>query len=325
MTNLWATIRTVLIAIAIAAVIWLTAEGQNVRALDMSFLIRFEPAPGQELLIGPRNSVTVEATVRCATSQVSDVRAIAREQITVPVSPAADSDTVDIDLARVINNHPGLASRGVQVSEVRPRTVSLTVRRLITVDMPVLINIAGLSLAANADVTPATVAVRMPEQFQPVAEKLQAQVDMGELSVEQIEPNVAQQRDLPIRLPQELQTANVTVTPTTATVSFTLQSESYTPPKVPIDVRLPGNRLDVDVTLQTESNLPLLNNVTVTGPTDVIQRLKREEIEVRAVLWLTQEDIDNAITAKQVYLDLPTGLTPKGEIPAVELKITRRP
>ena len=309
----------------IALLIWLYAEGQNIRTTDLTFVFQLSPAAGQQLLIEPRTNFSVDATLRCANSQINTVRQLARNPILVPVTASGEDLTRELDFARILAENPQLLGAGIEVVEVRPRTTSIQVQRLVEVPVPITVDTGSLNVAGPPTVEPASASVRIPEGLAPTARESQLVARLSELDLRDVQPNVLTERQVPLRLPPALQVANVTVLPSTATVSFTLRSDTYTLQTVPIHIQLPGNRTDTKVDLA--SDLPVLNDVQITGPAELIERIRKPEgpdkIEVVAILRLTQEEIDQPITSKQVYIDLPAGVSVTSEIPRISFTITR--
>jgi hypothetical protein len=117
----------------------------------------------------------------------------------------------------------------------------------------------------------------------------------------------------------------VRLLPPRADLELTVRSRrtSATVDSVPVQVMLPA-LLATQWDVATEQ--PFFSDVQASGPSELIDQLKRGELRVYAVVALSADELDRAIPSKEaVFTTLPASpLTFKTDNPIVKLTIARR-
>ena len=106
------------------------------------------------------------------------------------------------------------------------------------------------------------------------------------------------------------------------TVTIRKQTSRLKLPGVPILVTAPWAELKrFGVEIKSGQRV-LSEDVEVSGPSDVIDRISSGQIKIWAELRLTVDDLESAITSKQLHLNVPPGVRIESAIPLVNLTIT---
>jgi len=324
-------IQTIGLTTLITVLIWLYAEGQNVRRSEPRRIDLQLPARvGQDTVVnwidGGR---TMAATVsfKGASAALTELEAhlepagAIRLPITAGDLPDKPRHTLDLKtlLAEARLNPDSPSSRtitdlGISVDTVDPAQVDLRIQKLVERELRVVFQPDGVKLGPSLTIEPARVDVTLPRSLaeryasSPDALYVEAIAQQGQL--QDMPEGVAQTLTLSLEPGGVLEGADhVKLAQRTADVTFTIrgQTDSYQLKLVPVWLRVPPSETRrYDVALDDDSRV--LSEVTITGPKELIQRLRADAAErpgedqtnlrVVAVFSLTADELDRGITTK---------------------------
>ena len=332
----------------IAVLVWFYAENENRKEHREPLSIQFVAAPGQELLISPEQAGSVTAQFKCTTGQYELFRRAQKAGIALEVrdDPNRRDRTQPLILRDLLNTFPPLVAAGITIRETDPATVPVRVERLVDKSMPVRVPaVTGdLQFASAPTVDTVSVLVRMPESVASNISDLSLDAALDARSLVGVEENVQRTLTVPLslgptfwsRFEQALGSSAprtcVVIKQPTAKVTLTIrkQSQSLTLSIVQILLTAPPSEVArFAVTLDPDQ--PVLANVTVIGPAEVIERIGRKDKAARvwAQLSLSTEDLEQAADkgSRTAPLELvaPAGVRTEAPLPSARFTVTRQP
>ena len=311
----------------VAILIWLYAEGQDVpEPVQMNFEVQLPSALGADRDIvvdfpDGSNRKQVQVWFHGSSAQLSKLQNYLgiKQVIELPITLAdvtgTDHETLKslttLQLAPLIAKSivgnigsvpVTVTDLGISVEGVEPtEEVSLTIDRLIREKIRVYFNPENvLVVPPGWQISPAQVELTVCksdwDNQPPALRDATAIIDNLEGMPEGVEFKV------PARLEPPLTGPHVRLNPDTVDITFTIakQRASHTVDIVTFRQVIPPSEAKLyDVTL--DENSRLLHNVVVTGPGDLIERLKKGELNIVAQYELTRNDLVAHITSKPVY------------------------
>lgn len=336
-------IQTYAIVTVVTVLIWLYLESENVKLQKpLRLTVSFVAPPGQQLLIIPaRPSQTptqptklqVDITVSCATSQYVRLQRLQDRPLELTVTEYADHPIQFVDLRQMLLDTP-IGDLGVTLDEIVPPKFELRVERIEQVSRPIRVVVAeGIQLATTPVVEPAECTVGLPASVAQHVDLLLPQVSLERQTANTLDPNVPRELSVPITLAvsedleenlQKLIRINAPqIRPPNATMTVTIRNQtgSLKIPGVPIVLAAPWAEMK-KYTVEIEKDKRVLEEVRVTGPSDVIDRIDKGQLKVWADLRLTADDLESRITSKQVHINVPPGVQVESPIPRLNFLIT---
>ena len=312
--------------------IWLYSESENVKQQKpLQFTVEFAPPPGQKLIITPSERQRVLITVSCATSQYAELQRLQATPLELGVSEDLNSPQQIVILQDKINDSP-VGDLGVSFVDIQPRTLDLRVERVVEVTMPISVDSVvpdGVQLAAAPTLAPTEGTVDLPASVIENLGELSLEVRLNPEEVARLEENVPHELTVPISLPKPLADAvrpfDASITPSNASVTLTIrkQTDTHKIAGVPILMTAPWAEMK-RFTIELENDQRVLSeNVEISGPSDVIDKIRKGEVGVWAELRLTVDDLESGISSKQLRINVPTGVRVESTIPHVAFKITQ--
>lgn len=329
----WArNIQDYLLVTLITALIWLYAEGRNVQTYSPASPVPVRvQLPGDDLVVMEQRPERFSMQFRGAQSELDRVRRALGSGMTLELTQMEPGE-FSVVMSEHLPEADPIAGLSVNVTTVDPPMMQLKVDRLVTREIelaftPREVQLAGDSLA----IEPERVSVTIPEsRLDDLGDAEQRQL--------QVEPSVplrllpaGQQQTVRgrVQLPPELaDDPHVEVDPQEVQLTFTIDTrdDSVTLPSVPVWVTAPPSDLEnYEIRLDEESRV--LRDVQVSGPSDLVQRVRDGSLRVVATLWLSSDDlaraVDDSATAT-VTFPLPPALTVSAETTSVRYTVTRR-
>lgn len=330
---LYRVVETVVAVSLITALIWLYAEGENVKPYTLPMTVRFAAPQGRSIAVEPEAAQSLRVTFRCAAAQLEEMRSLASGVITLAVGDeAGQPDGPADEYERVVTLRDALARQtaigrmGVQLVEVEPQGIRVRLRRLERLTLPIDLITGDARLAGPAVIEPAEADVLAPARVVPAIKGLRPWVRLDQ-ALTLLEPNREHRLTQRLLLPEALDRPEITVTPQRVQVTLTLRNRTDT---LRLDgVRLlllapPAELVRYVVRLDNDQRV-LADPVEIAGPADRIDRLRADPAQVVAVVRLTAEELASAVTSKQPTLTLPDGVTATTALPRINLSITARP
>lgn len=341
MSEQWAILKAALVALVVAVLIWIWAEGESLTSRQTDAIqVTFPVEPSNDLVIRPIDPnwkgtvrIRLEGAVRVLDRAAGQLGRDIHFTPDLDAMPRAPVDRMDIDLEKVIRGLPALAGISGVVAEVEPAKVTVTVVKMVTRSLPVRVDFARpLALDGTPVTTPATVDIRLPE---PVAALLpldaQAVAAIGTTEIARIKGDGPQLVSAVVRPPDgALLAPEVAVAPDTVSVSFRIRQSIDTVklPTVPVWYSLPptedGSRWNIEILDK------FLTDVVINGPSDDVQRIKSGQTAVKAMIEFTSDELERAsadkagVTRQVSFPGLPAGLSAVVVNPTVRVKVSKR-
>lgn len=306
------TLKTGALIGLVTVVIWLFAEAKSITELAMETEVRLNAADDRTYSItspGWTGAVTLRVDgPRTAIDLVSDElsRGVTLA-LGAPEVPRNQGDHV-IDLADALMQNPPLKGTGISVVGIEPATVAIHIDRITRLDdVPIRLELPGVELERDAELSPQSVSIALPSEA--AAQLGERPVVIATPSAEDLrlaEEGVRYTFRAPLSLPASVvDRAGAAITPSTVQVSIVVRRrvESYTVPFAPIWLLLPPNESDRwRVTIPPDDQG--LEDVVVTGPSDVIERIRTQRLTVVGVVELTDVELERRIESKAVTFPL---------------------
>ncbi len=325
-------LRSIGLVTAVTLLVWVWAEGESLRRESVTapiqltgrsdLVVKAEDAFGGSVLVELEGSNL--AVSEASGFLLGSTLELKPGEGAVPAEPG----THTLTLRTVLREHPELRTRGVAITGVEPPRLTITLMRLVTRELPVRVDLpAGFADSQSVTVRPSTVRVTMPETVaQALPEGAAPFVRVPEAQLHEVLPGARPTiTGLTVELPDELDgLEHVRVEPARVEVTVAVRSQidTYEIATVPVWVALPPTQTD-RWTVELEDQF--LSNVQVSGPRDLIARVKSGELAIKALVELDTQDLEARIEQKAVKFSmLPTGLTFPQPAPVVGLRITPR-
>lgn len=327
---MWNSIKTFFVVTIMTCIVWLYAESENVKPQALDVDIQFVAPQGQQLVIKPAQPRRVRVLMRCAAAKFAEVERLARSG---PIPLIVHDDPNDSDPRKVVvlkdhlaSNSP-LSNLGINITEVQPATLQISVEPLQKIVLPVEV-ISG-DVQVTAAVEPAKVEIEVPASLAKSLTQASVEARLDAKVLARLEPNVPHTLDVALSPPDWLRNAGVSVDLPSAKVTLKIrkQIETVVVPLVPVLVQGPPAEFARFSVILGKDNL-FLRDVALTGPSDAIDRIRKEEIRVTAYLPLTAEDLEKGATQESLALTpvmiLPPGVAPVEALPPLSLKIEKK-
>lgn len=331
-------LKAALIAILVAVLVWLFAEGESLATRTVDMTVSLHSDPGGDLVIKPEDPnfrgvarVRLEATTRLLDTVAN---AVGDRLVLTPGTPGVPTEPGErrvVDLREALSNLPELKGLGSTVVDVQPRQIVVRVTRLVTREMPVRVELPqGFDLPLDGEPTLATgtVMVRAPEQaLAAIPEGTFIPAKVSEEQVRRLKSDGPQTVTATAQLPVGLRSVTpVTLTPETLGVTLRIRSrvETLKLATVPVWYSLPPTEDGGKWNVQVQDKF--LSDVSITGPSEEIQRIRAGQAGVKAVVELSSDDLSKGVTSKQAtFTGLPAGLSANAPSTTVRLRISQRP
>lgn len=335
-------VKTILLVTAISAVVWLFAESESVRSRERRLTIELPSDPAAGLVMQTTDATATRDQVQISVTVTGSAAALAAFEAgaarTIKLTPDMEemprnSSDGEIDFRRVLRQHPLFANRGIAILRADPPTVRVDVYRIVELPRELRVSVVGMAVETDGVpvVTPATVKISGPDTVLanlPTDAVALVRPDPADLA--RLVPGRPDKlSNVPVIVPREIagqMERFVKITPATVSIEITVRNKrtSFIVGSVPVQVTTPAlvNR-QWDVSVEQT----FFSDVQASGPSELIEQLRRGEIRVLANVFLSADELEKGVTSKEaVFSTLPsTPLTFKSENPIVKLTVTRRP
>ena len=332
---IWSEFKTILLASIVAGLIWIYAEGESLSTRTVEINITLPSDPAGTLVLRPNDPnwkgvarVRLEGTTRTIDEAASLLSAGIKLTPGNPGVPAEPGTDRTVDLRDAISSQTEIRGLGSSVAEVDPPYLHVDVVRLASRELPIRVEL-GLDVPLDGDpvAQPATATIRLPEKYiaaLPDAAALVAYVPADELR--RLKTEGPQTVTAAVRPPAGLtQVSPMSISLETVAVKLRIRRklESIKVPTVPVWFSLPptegGGKWTIDILD------PFLTDVSLTGPSDDLERIRSGEQAVKAFVELSSDELERAVTSKSVvFRGLPPSIAAPSPTPSVRLRITRR-
>ncbi len=320
----------------VGGLIWLFAEAQSVGERTVDVRVSVSAPDGSAWIVqtpDPAWTGVARLRVQGARAALDEaVRALAAGvtlTVGAPGVPAQPGRRV-VDLREALGLNPPLDRAVVTLAAVEPRALELVVDELVRIeDVPIRASLPGVATVGDVGVTPVSATVLAPASIRDEIARRLAETGvparLGSAALSSLPEGGPQSHEARLSAPDEFAaTPGVRVTPNIATLTFTVRSttERIAIPSVPIWPMTPPteiNRWDIVV------EPVVVRDVSLIGPSDVIQRIRSGELRVIATLRLSSDELEQRITSKApALLGLPDSVRVESSLAPVSVTITPR-
>lgn len=321
-------LETAVIVTLVTVLIWLWAEGQNVQLYaNQTVQVQFVPQPGQEanMAVLPREPREVELSFTTSAEQYAQFqRLITEGPIQIPVSPGQPGTVQTFVTQNLLQEH--LLNRlGIAVQQADPSTLTADARALQTVSVPVQVETPPGVFVDIREVQPSQVEVRLPRELAAMAVDEPVRVSLQQRDLAGL-PGEPRRVTAPVTLPPQLRSPMSESLTREVTVEYVVrrQTDTTTLQSVPIYIQaLPLLLRRYRVLLPADQQF--VRDVVLTGPSDVIEQIRDGEVDVRAVLSPTREEIEQGVRSLPVAMSLPPGVELQSPLPVVNFEVVDVP
>lgn len=297
----------------IAVMIWLAAEAESLGTSTFPARVAFaglDIAGEGRLIVTPKDwDGTATLDLRGSRGALQGARSTLETRIELlPGVAGVPSDAGDhqIDLLPVLQQSEKLRASGITIESVSPRRVTVEIRELVVVRLPIRAELPGVILQGETAVAPELAAVRLPKSIsQPLIDDPTLAQVIAQPTTQQLSTlGEAGLKSIPVTLvlPESLRAKpNIELLTRTATLTFTTQSGVRTENlSAPVWALTPSLEVGNWV-VELDAGDQLLT-VKVTGPNAIMDRLRSPSSGDRlvAVLDLSSDELDQRIESKTV-------------------------
>ncbi|HRJ49461.1 MAG: hypothetical protein KF787_12015 [Phycisphaeraceae bacterium] len=329
-------IRTFALVTIITVLIWAFAEAESLTTKVLRFELLFTADPQTRLFADPADvqgwTGRVEVTIEGSNRAVGDVEFNLRRGVSIrpgmsgiPTEPGEYS----IDLNQVLRAAPEIVNRGVTIAKVDPPILLVVVDTLVTRELQVIADAQGALVDGPVECRPSNARITLPRSLSlllPADIALTARIPQE--TIGSLVPGRSETiAGIPILPPPQVRgRPRVTIEPERADAVLTLRTrtDSFTITSVPVHVKVAAGEYGRwDITIPDEDRF--IRDVTVSGPSDMVARVRRGEIRLTAVLTLSFDELERGISSKDVlFSEVPTELKFETDRTTVRLRIARR-
>jgi len=334
-------LKASVVAVVVSTLIWIWAERESLASRTTEAVqVSFPSDPANELVIRPVDArwngtvqITLEGSVRSVDRAAADLGRAIKLPASLKGMPINPTPSVELDLRTPIGDLPALANVTGIVGRVEPSKVLVAVEKMVTRTLPVRVVISkSLPIDGDPVATPATVDVRLSElAARGLAADAVAIATVAESETARLRTDGPQTLTATIRLPETIRPgAVVQIRPETVSVSIRLRQtlDTVKVPTVPVWFSLPPTEDGAKWKIELLDKF--LTDVTVSGPSEDIQRIRAGQAPVKAVVEFSSNELERAAAdktevAKQVaFAGLPPGVTCTVANPTVRARVAKQ-
>ncbi len=331
-------LRTGIILLILAVVVWLFAESESLGEAEQPVRIEFGVAQEdrEQLIVrAPDFDGRIVVSFLGAQSSIQRARsaleAVLRLEPGMPGIPDAGGRHT-IRLIDVFRQLSVLRTTGVSIELVQPQQITIEVEELTVRSLPIIPVIPELEIDGEITVTPNRAEIRLPVSLAETLssdEAVYARVPPGRT----LPPGEQTLSNISLSLPDQLANARgATLLTRRAALEFTVRSTIRTEifDSVPVQVLLPPVEMnDWRISLDVADQFV---RVEISGPSVLIEQLRSGETRLVAVFSLTDVELAAGISSKPLHImiltdtapaPLPEGLTVTSSQQAARFTIQR--
>lgn len=327
--------KSILTVTVVTLLIWLYAEQANPpQPLDARVTFQLRTSENSNLIarLADPNRV-YEFNFSGPRAQLDALQQniqLAGDRITLSVGGEIDSTAGQRDyLAReVLARHEWFRNKAITITEAQTQSIRVLIDRWVKQDVSVTPGDFGdLALEGSVLVEPAALSVEVAESLLPLApEQIRLVATPNREDLDQLAEGQSHTIDAAVQLVTMLGTnSNQVRLDEGSHVSLTFRLKSRqaqtTFGPVPIKIIILPRDQNYIVTLAD----PVIAEIHVSGPSDLITKVKNKEIKIFGYLDLDSVELSSGITSKVVSFDHLAGLTVTSGPHIVNFTITKRP
>lgn len=328
-------LTTLVVVSLVTLTIWLFAEAESLGHESVPATIEIASADASRI-VQPATGWDGRVTLDVSGSRrgLERLRDLLSKPLRIALPGSMPEGEQSIELLDSLQFSESLVRSGITIESVRPLRAGVMVREIVSRQVPIRAELTGVQVSGPVAVTPEKADVRLPRSVaDALGDKLEviARVPEGQRDRLNQPGPAAVQADL--FLPDFIaKDRTVQLLTTRASLAFSVRSTltTYTF-TFPVQVlTLPIEWGDWTVEIRDEDERL---NVEITGPSDVIERMKSPEERLIAVLALSSDDLAKKVTAKDagfgvvrdgVFTPLPASLQVKADKRTVRFEVKKR-
>ena len=230
--KLFSHIKDIIVAIAIAMLIWLYAEAENLVVSQVNFTVILQEA-GNDVYIDDKTEIPITMEYKSSTGQKSIINNKLKDQkIIIKVSPNTDSITKEIDIEKEIFQSPQFKDLAINLIKLSKTKKSVDVYQLVTIELEIEISAHQNVYHIKNSIRPNTIqkaTVKLPK-FK--AKLLENQKLIAVITKDTSNSNKNKAAKLKIQLPNtilpnDIKRYNIKITPPTIDVTYQVNSETF--------------------------------------------------------------------------------------------------
>lgn len=327
--------KTIFTVTVVTLLIWLYAEQANPpKPLDARVTFQVRTPEGSDLiarLADPNRTYEFKfAGPRAQLDELQRDLQRAGDRVTLSVGGEIDSTTGPRDyLAReVLARHEWFRNKAITITEAQTQSIRAMIDRWVKQEVQVTPGDFGdLALEGSVLVEPANLGVEVAESLLPLApDQIRLVAAPNPEDLDQLAEGQSHTIDAPVQLVTMLGTNTNQVRldeGAHVSLTFRLKSRQAQTTFGPVPIKIIILPLDQNYIVTLAD--PVIAEIHVSGPSDLIAKVKNKEIKIFGYLDLDSVELSSGITSKTVSFDHLAGLTVTSGPHIVNFTITRRP
>lgn len=323
-------VRTALIVSLVSVLVWLFAESRTLRNETLAVPVTID-AGGRTLVFrltdGNDWAGVVEVELTGPVGLLDALRGPAGEGVLLELGDELPGEpgVRFVDLRDALRRDSLFADSGITIRRTVPETLGLEIDRLETVSLPVQVDLSGVETSGPVTVQPPEIEVRLPASFAgALPEAIVARLDPTRLAA-LVPGRRSELSQVPVELeglPDGLWGLRLGETRVTVALAVRARTQNLLIAELPILIELaPADIARWIVEIPPEDRV--LSNLSLTGPVAAIDRLRRGEVRLRAIVSISSESLERGIERAPVELvGLPSGVV--AEFAGREVRVTVR-
>ncbi|MCH8004591.1 MAG: hypothetical protein IH888_00005 [Planctomycetes bacterium] len=298
---------TYFIVTAVALFIWFWAAVETREKDNASFHVYLAPSDPAAWVLRTRDlpeTGYVTVKVELEGSRFSLQRARELDSIKLIQGDELPSDPgihPEVNLVDALNKH--LRDTGVRVLSSVPKSIHLTIDKLVTVTASIRPVLPQLETEGPIEVKPTEAEVTLPSRLrESLGNDLIVEARVSQARLDELEPG--EERELPAGLYLPATPGNpgpVTIKPNSATITLTVRSRIRETTLPTVRVQIGGPPEDqLEYIIEIDELDKQLRDVTIRADAALISQIERRDVKVVALLHLTTSDKDQRIKSKPI-------------------------
>ncbi len=299
---------TYFIVTAVAMFIWFWAAVETRENDNVSFHVYFAPSKPAEWVLRPRNLpetgyLTVTVELEGSRFSLQRARELDRIRLIQDIELPSDSGSHQVNLVDALMKHELLLDTGVRVHSAKPKSIELTIDKLVTVTASIRPVLPQLETEGPIEVKPTEAEVTLPSRLrESLGNDLVVEARVSKARLDELEPGEERKLLAGLHLPATTgDFGPVTIKPNSATITLTVRSRirETTLPTVRVQIFSPPED-QLEYIIEIDEQDKQLRDVTIRADAALISQIEQRDVKVVALLHLTTSDKDQRIKSKPI-------------------------
>ncbi len=288
----------ILFVTALTIVVWVWAAGNTKYTSDETVTVFFSPPEGSKSTISPE-STSLTLSFSGARSAVDSAKTACENGLYLILGDTDEQLTLS-EVSRRISSLDTIKDTGAIINDAYSKQFPLKIQTVELVEAAVEVDLPSVTMSGDVTVEPATITLHIPKKIRKSFPKaITVQAVVSEVALQQLQPGIVHTKDAVIRLPEELEAAGVTASPSRVEVTFKIQSSTKTKDLAQVRILIAGppeEYASYSVTLARKT----IPNVTIQADASLIDGIEDGKVKVFAILRLASSDMEQQISTKRI-------------------------